>query len=200
MIGERLRQTKFDAERILRRAQNVVGCDLREAARILAAQLLVRQRSGVCGKALLAGDRLDRIVEARPRARRILRDEPAANRERLQRDDLALVDQGELGRAAADIDVKDAVLALLRQRDGAGAVGGEETFQLVAGGGADELAGFRREDFVDGARVRLLDGLAGEDDGAAVDFVLLDAGFPVGAGDELAELAGVDRAVREGRA
>jgi hypothetical protein len=96
--------------------------------------------------------------------------------------------------------MKDAVLALLRQRDGARAVGGEQAFELVAGGGADELARFRREDFVDGARVRLLDRLAGEDDGAAVDFVLLDARLPVGVGDELAELAGVDRAVRqEGR-
>ena len=93
--------------------------------------------------------------------------------------------------------MEDAVLALLRQRDGARAVGGEETFQLVTGGGADEFAGLSREDFVDGAGVGLLDGLARENDGAAVDFVLLDARFPVGVRDEFAELAGVDRAVRE---
>ena len=63
----------------------------------------------------------------------------------------------------------------LRERNGARAVRGEPAFQLVAGSGADELAGLLGEQLVDGAGVFALDRLAGEDDGAAVDFVSLES-------------------------
>ena len=46
---------------------------------------------------------------------------------------------------------------------------------MVPGRGADELAGLLREQVGDGARVAALDGLAGEDDRAAVDLVAFDA-------------------------
>ena len=56
----------------------------------------------------------------------------------------------------------------------------------MAGGGADELAGFPGKEFVDGACIGALDGFAGEDDGAAIDVRFGEAGFLVGAGDEAA--------------
>ena len=61
----------------------------------------------------------------------------------------------------------------------AGAVGGECALELVAGGGADELAGFRGEQFVDRLGVPALDRLAGEDHRAAIDIVALEARLAV---------------------
>ena len=54
--------------------------------------------------------------------------------------DLAVLDEGELGSAAADIDIEDGVAALLGHADGAGAVSGHDGFEVVACGGADELS------------------------------------------------------------
>ena len=41
--------------------------------------------------------------------------------------------------------MEDAVLPLLGERNGARAVRGKQAFELVAGRGANKLAGFRRE-------------------------------------------------------
>ena len=81
----------------------------------------------------------------------------------------ALLDQRELGRAAADVDVEQRRAVPRDKRDGAGAVRRQLAFHVVAGRGADELAGFLGEQVGDGARIVPLDRLAGEDDRAAVD-------------------------------
>ena len=58
---------------------------------------------------------------------------------------LAALDQTELGGAAADVDVEDAHLAFERGGGRAGAVGGQHGFHVMAGGGADEVAGGGRQ-------------------------------------------------------
>ena len=52
----------------------------------------------------------------------------------------------ELGGAAADIDVEDALALVVRHPRGARAVGGQHRFHVMAGGGADELAALLGED------------------------------------------------------
>ena len=59
------------------------------------------------------------------------------------RDHAALLDQRELGRAAADVDVEDALVRIVRHARGARAVGREHRLHVVAGGGADEIAALR---------------------------------------------------------
>ena len=96
-----------------------------------------------------AATRCARIVDPGPGAALVAGDEPAAHREGGDAEEHAVVDQRELGGAAADVDMEHAFVALLGQPHRAGAVGGERAFELVAGGGADELAGLGGEQFVD---------------------------------------------------
>ncbi len=67
----------------------------------------------------------------------------------------------------------------------------------MPGGGADELAGFLGEQVGDGAGVRALDRLAGEDHGAGVDRVAFDPCIRVCAADEAREFFDVDGVVRQ---
>ena len=76
---------------------------------------------------------------------------------------------------------------------------GQNAFQFVAGRGADELAGFGREDFVDGARVLALDRFAGQDHGAAVDIGAAQAGVVIGVVHKMGQLVRVDGPVRQER-
>ena len=82
--------------------------------------------------------------------------------------DAAVLDQGELGGAAADIDVEQCRVVAARERDRR-AVRRHLALHVMAGRGADELAGFLREQVGDGARVAALERLAGQDGRAAVD-------------------------------
>ena len=90
------------------------------------------------------------MIDAGPGSLGILGDEPAADRKGGDARDLALRDERELGGAAADVGMQRAGAAPPRKRGRAGAVRGENAFELVAGGGADEFARFSGEDFVDG--------------------------------------------------
>src|SRR4051812_125781 len=63
--------------------------------------------------------------------------------------------------------------------------------------GADELAGFAGEWGGDGGGVAALPRLAGQDHGAGVDILMAQAGRRIGAFDEGAEGAGIDRVVAE---
>ena len=56
---------------------------------------------------------------------------------------------GQLGGAAADIDVKNSTLSLRRQGDRAGAVGRKQRLEIVARAGAHEIAALRCEDVGD---------------------------------------------------
>ena len=53
---------------------------------------------------------------------------------------VAVAQQAELGGTTAQIDVKQCVAAPMRQRHRAGAVGGQDALEVVAGRGAHELA------------------------------------------------------------
>ena len=108
-----------------------------------------------------------RLLDAREARFGILDDQPAADRDGGGRDDAAVLDQRELGGAAADVDVEQRRLVAARQRDGARAVRRHLAFHVMAGGGADETAGLLGEQVGDGARVVALDRFAGEDHGAA---------------------------------
>src|SRR6185436_725664 len=96
-------------------------------------------------------------------------------------------DKGEFGRAATDVDIEQRRVVPARERDGARAVGGHLAFHMMAGRGADELAGLLRKQLGDCACVAPLERLAGQDDGAAVDRLALYAGIGVAAADEAAE-------------
>ena len=139
------------------------------------------------------------MIDPRPGALGIGRDQPAADRKGAEADDHAAVDQRQLGGAAADVDVQQAGVARLRQRHRAGTVGGEPAFELVAGGGANELAGLLGEQLVDGAGIAALDRLAGEDDGAGIDLILRQSGVAIAAADEGTEFFGIDGAVGQKR-
>ena len=106
----------------------------------------------------------------------------------------------ELGGAAADIDVEQRRVVAARERDGARAVRRHLAFHVMSGRGTDELAGFLRKQVGDGAGVAALERLAGQDDGAAVDRLALDAGIGVAAADEAGELVDVDGVVGLDRA
>ena len=59
---------------------------------------------------------------------------------------LALLDHRQLGRAAADVDVEDALVLGMRNARRARPVRRQHRFHVVAGGGADELAALLGED------------------------------------------------------
>ena len=54
------------------------------------------------------GDLLRRLLDAREPLLWVFDQQPPADRDRRRRDDLAALDQRELGGAAADVDVEDA--------------------------------------------------------------------------------------------
>ena len=97
-------------------------------------------------------------------------------------------DKRELGGAAADVDVEDVAVVVVRALGRAGAVGGEHRFHVVAGGGADELAAHLGEQLADRLRVLAPQRLAGQDHRAGVDLVGMHAGGDIGVLDDLASL------------
>ena len=104
--------------------------------------------------------------------------QPAADMHGRGGDDVAALDQRELGGAAADVDVEDALARLVRHPRRAGAVGREHRLHVMAGGGADELAALLGEQLRRCLRVLAPQRLAGEDHGAGVDLVRMQAGAP----------------------
>src|SRR5262249_60015758 len=113
-------------------------------------------------------DLLNRVLDPGEALLRVFDDEAAPDRQRGGREDAALLDQRELGGAAADIDVEQRRLVAAREGDRARAVRGKLALHVMAGRGADEAAGLLGEQVGDGTGVLALDGLAGEDHGAAV--------------------------------
>ncbi len=84
------------------------------------------------------------------------------------------VRDGQLGRAAADVDVQHPALFFSGIRHRAGAMGGEQRFEIVARRGADEIAALGGEKVGNGARIVAPDRFAGEDDRAGVDVARAD--------------------------
>ena len=107
--------------------------------------------------------------------------------------DLAFGAHGDLGGAAADVDVHHHAFVADRTSHRAGAVGCHDGFQAVAGAHRHHLAGLPREQFADRTRVASAKRDAGEDQRAGVDFVRIDLGVRVLLFDKGAERLGVDR-------
>ena len=144
--------------------------------------------------AIGAEDRPGRVlVDPRDRAGLVEGDEAGADVDRRRLQDLTVIDQSQLGCAAAHVDVEEAPVVVLGQADGAGAVGGEQGLVIGPGRGADELSDLLREHLDDWLGVLFLQGLAGDDDGAAVHVLRLYVGQPVGFVDELLESLSVDQ-------
>ena len=78
------------------------------------------------------------------------------------------------------------LLLLVRRLRGAGAVGRQHRFHVMAGGGADELAALLRQELGDAFGVLAPQRLAGEDHGAGVDLVGVEPGRLVGVVDDAA--------------
>ena len=121
--------------------------------------------------------------------------QPAADMQRGGRDHVALLDDGELGGAAADIEVEDALALLVRHLRRARAVGGQHRFHVVPGGGGDEIAALLRQQPGDGLGILAPQRLAGEDDHAGVDVPGLYARRRIGLIDDDAERGVVDTLV-----
>src|SRR5688572_3197309 len=86
------------------------------------------------------------VLEAVDCSRFVEGDEPGADLDRRKLGDDAFADDAELGRAATHVDVEHRRALALGRGEGAGAVRCQYTFVVRAGGGADELAGLRREE------------------------------------------------------
>ncbi len=111
------------------------------------------------------------------------------------RDDAALFQDGELGRAATDVDVEDALVLVVRDPRRARAVGRQHRLHVVAGSGGDEVAALLGQEPRDRLGVLAPQRLAGEDDHAGIDVLRLDAGSRVGLIDDGGERAVVDALV-----
>ena len=131
--------------------------------------------AAIPGKAGALGVMFSRRIE--PDDLAVLDDlQAAADMDGRGRDHLALLDQRELGGAAADVDVEDALVLVAGDARGAGAVGREHRFHVMAGGGGDEFAALLRKDRGDALRVLAPQRLAGENDDAGVDVVGMQIG------------------------
>ena len=89
--------------------------------------------------------------------------QPAADVDGRGRDHPAVLDQRELGGAAADVDVEDALALVGRDARGARAVGRQHRLHVMAGGGGDEIAALLGQQAGDRLRVVAPQRLAGED-------------------------------------
>ena len=63
-------------------------------------------------------------------------------------DDLAVLDQAKFCGAATDIDVEDALVLVAGDARGAGTVGRQHRFHVMAGGGGDEFAALLGQNFL----------------------------------------------------
>ena len=117
----------------------------------------------------LLGEAPAGFLDARDVAVLVEGDDARADVDGREVDDLAALAHGDLGGAAADIDVHDAGALADRARGRARAEGGERRLERVAGADGDELARLPGEQLADGAGVAPAHGDAGQDQRARVD-------------------------------
>src|SRR6516164_4587934 len=110
----------------------------------------------------LAGQELAARLEHRNNAGVVDGEQPSADMKRGGAENLSVFSHGQLGGAAADIDVENATLLLGRQGDRTGTVGRKQSLKIVARAGADEVAALRCEAVGDGPGVVPANGFAGE--------------------------------------
>jgi hypothetical protein len=116
----------------------------------------------------------------------------AADMHRGGRDHFAVFDQAELGGAAADVDIEDALAAVVRHPRGAGAVGRQHRLHVMSGGGGDEFAALLGKDLGDALRVLAPQRFTGQNDDAGIDLVGRQGGRGIGIVDDGAELGVID--------
>ena len=137
-----------------------------------------------------------RLLDPRDAPRRIEADEPRPDIDGGQIDHAALAADRNLRGAAADVDIHDRGAVADRARHRARPIGRHHGLQIVAGRDRDHLAGLRREQLADLARVAAAHRDAGQDQRAGVDLLRVDLGVHVLALDESAERRGVDLLLR----
>ena len=112
----------------------------------------------------------------------------AADMHRGGGDHLAVLDQAELGGAAADVDIENALAFVARHPRRAGAVGRQHRLHVMAGGGGDEFAALLGQDLGNALRVVAPQRFAGENDDAGIDLVRRETGRDISVVDDGAEL------------
>jgi hypothetical protein len=95
---------------------------------------------------------------------------------RRRRSHKALLDDRELGGAAADVDIQDAPVALVGGLRRAGAISREHRLHVMAGGGADEIAALLGQELRDARRILAAERLASEDHCAGIDIGGIELG------------------------
>ena len=118
--------------------------------------------------------------------------QPAADVHRRRGLHPAAVEDRELRRPAADVDVEDAQPAVVGELRGPRPVGGEHRLHVVPGGRRHQFAAALGEHPGDGLGVAPAQGLPGQDHDAGVDLLRAHGGLAVGAVDDRAEFLGVD--------
>ena len=116
----------------------------------------------------------------------------SANVDRGCRFALTALDKPELGGAAANVDVEDALAEIERGLRRARAIGRQHRFHVVASGGANEIAPLFRKHFRDALRVLAPQRLARQDHRAGIDVARLDPGAVIGVLHDFLERLVVD--------
>ena len=143
----------------------------------------LRFAGGVPGlplEARFAGMVLAGRIQAHDFARFIHHQQTAADMQGSGRLDLAAFDNGQLGGAAADINIEDPFAGLVRGARRARAIRCQHGFHVMACGGADELTALFGQDRRDRLRVLAPQRLTGQDHGTGVNVVGMQAGALVG--------------------
>src|SRR5712671_4665896 len=107
-------------------------------------------------------------------------------------DHLPPLDKGELGGAAADVDVEYAFSRVMRYASGPRTEGRQHRFHVVAGCGADEFPALLGKNACDGFGVFAPQSFAGEDHDPCVDVVRVQPGVGESPVDDGSQLSIVD--------
>ncbi len=144
------------------------------------------------GKAGLVGMVLTGRIETHDLVCLIHNQQPAADVHCGGAQHLAAFQQRQLGRAAADIDIQHALAQIMRGARRAGSIGGEHRFHMVSGRGTDEFAALVGQQVRNGLRVLAPQRFAGENHGAGIDLVRMQAGRVIGLVNDRPERTLVD--------
>ena len=196
---QRLGEEQRAAERIGRGIENVIGGDRRRAgARSLRA---ARPRRASPGRSRCRGRRRRAAPPRRPASRRrvVAGEKPAAHREGRDAEKHAVVDQRELGGAAADVDMEHAFLALPGKPAPRRRRGRRARIRACGRRWRRRTCRPRRRTARRSLSHSALDRLAGEDHRATVDVLARKAGVAIALRDEAAERGGIDGAVGQER-
>jgi len=131
-------------------------------------------------------------IEPRDAVLAVHHQQASANVHRRRFQHAPALDHRELGGPAADIDIEDPQILVVRDFGGARAIGRQHRLHMVPGRGADELAPHFREELGDGLRVFPAQCLPGQDHRPGVDLVRVQARRLVCVIDDPAERLLVD--------